>query len=145
MIKVRIILTSLLCLILFISSCSSEKEEEEDYVIRVKTVANVCVTHEGVPAGEGMNVSVCLAEAGTLVLECQNLTTDGSGCAPFVSSYYEIYDYEGMNFRIQANLVGYVAFQVVGLTFEEASAGAVEGNDGHGKVYTWNVNLVLNY
>ena len=140
----RIILTGLLCLILFFSSCSKEKEEE-DYVIRVKTVATVCVIHEGVPAGEGVDITVCLAEAGTLVLECQNLSTDESGCTSFVSSYYDLHDYDGMNFRILAYVIGYASGQELGLTFEQASAGAVESDDGHGKIYTWNVNLVLSY
>ena len=35
--------------------------------------------------------------------------------------------------------------QNVYLNFEQASARAVESDDGHGKIYTWIVILVLDY
>ncbi len=138
--KLRIIPESLLCLVLFLSSCLA-KEKEEVYVIRVKTVASVCVTHEGVPAGEGVKISVCLGEAGTLILECQNSITDELGCTSFITSYYDLYD----NFWIFASAIDYDSYQEVGLSFAEALAGAVDSDDGHDKIYTWNVNIVLDY
>ena len=142
--KVRIIPESLLCLVLFLSSCLA-KEKEEVYVIRVKTIASVCATHEGVPAGEGVKISVCLGEAGTLILECQNSITDELGCTSFVSSYYDLYDWDGMDFRISASVIDNDAYQVIYLSFAEALAGAVDSDDGHDKIYTWNVNIVLDY
>ncbi len=139
--KAKIILKSSLFLVLLFCSCLAKEKEEEDYVIRVKTVANVCVTHEGVSVGEGVNISVCLGEAGTLILECQNLITDQLGCTSFITSYYDLYD----NFWLFASAIDYDSYQEVGLSFAEASAGAVVSDDGKGKIYTWNVKIVLDY
>ncbi len=148
--KLRIIPESLLCLVLFFSSCSSEKEEEEEkYLLRVKTVATVCVTHEGVPVGAGVTLWIMLYEHDNVslgnYLVTQNMTTDESGCISLVTPYYDFCS--GCTFQFHAAIINpdVGAGQNVYLNSEQASTGAVESEDGHGKIYTWIVALVLNY
>jgi len=145
----RMILTGLLCLILFFSNCSSDKEKEEEvYSLKVKTVANVCVTHEGVPVGAGVVLWVLLFdddnnESLGLYLVTQNLSTDESGCISLVTPYYDMCD--GCTFQFHAAIQPEGIGSNVFLTSAEASAGAVESDDGNGKIYTWNVNMALSY
>lgn len=142
----RIILMTLLCLILFFSNCSSEKDEE-DYSLRVKTMVSVCVTHEGMPVGAGVFLWVLLYEyhdvsLGTRLVD-QNITTNESGCISLVTPYYDFCN--NCSFEFHASLPEPNVGQTVYLNYEEALAGATESDDGHGKIYTWNVNLVLSY
>ena len=143
--KARIVLVRLLCLVFFFCNCSSEKEEDEDSLLRVKTIANVCVTHEGAPVGAGVIIWFLLLEDDFVYLETQNLTTDESGCTSLVTPYYDLCDSCFFHFHAAVMVPSVTSFQNVYLNFAEAAAGAVESDDGQGKIYTWNINLVLNY
>lgn len=135
-------LISLIFLVLFLICCSPEKEEEGDYLLKVKTVANVCVIHDSAPVGAGVILEIDLHQDchGEILVQ-ENITTDPSGCISLVTPYYDIdRDCTFYFYANEPNVGGSNVF----LNYDEAYAGAANSDDGHGKIYTWNINMTLN-